>query len=87
VLSSFASASLRVLSLPADIEFGTIAVDPAPFDRADLNAAEALGLGAIVLPANAVADAYVIVNGSFDQNFAPKRNGFVGTLVVRGGLP
>ena len=39
-------------------------------------------------PPNAAADAFFVVNGTFDPvTFAPLRSSFLGTLKVNGGLP
>ena len=88
VVSTFAPPELHVVALPADIEHGQIVVNPAPFDTADMAADSASSLGALVVPANNVSDAYVVANGTFDPAnfFAPKDNAFVGTLTTRDGL-
>ncbi|MHC4341713.1 MAG: hypothetical protein ACYSX0_16060 [Planctomycetota bacterium] len=86
VVSSFDHARLRVLSLPADIRFGAIAVDPTPFDDASLGASQAMGLGALAAPAGAAAEIYAIVNGSFDLSFNPVRSAHIGTLSAEGRL-
>jgi len=86
VISSFNTASLTVLTLPADVALGPILVNPAPFD-VSLGTSHGLGLGALVAPAGAAADVYVIVNGAFDASFAPSRQAFIGALTTDGQLP
>jgi len=87
VVSTFAPPQLHVIALPADIQNGQFVVNPAPFDTANMQADPASSLGALVVPANNVSDAYVIANGTFDSTtFAPKGHAFVGTLTTRDGL-
>jgi hypothetical protein len=87
VVSTFSEASLRVLDLPRDILSGPVRVDPQPFDTADLTAEAAYGLGALVVSPRTVAEVYVVVNGTFDANFLPDRQAYVGALWAPGRLP
>jgi hypothetical protein len=86
VVSSFDYSRLRVLSLPADIRFGIIEVNPSPFDGARLGSSRATGLGALAAPAGAAAEIYAIVNGNFDLNFNPVRSAHIGSLSAEGRL-
>jgi hypothetical protein len=78
-ISSFYSSVVRVLSLPADVEAGPIAVDPQPYHAQT----PAQGwLAALVAPPGTAAEVYVLVNGTFDANFLPLRSSFLGTLTA-----
>jgi hypothetical protein len=85
VLTRFNKSMLVVLGIPDDVEFGTYAVNPPPFDTATLGPAQGLGIGTVLIEPD--APVFFVVNGNFDQNFVPNRNAFVGTLAVRDGLP
>jgi len=88
VVSTFAPASLYVVALPGDIENGVIAVNPAPFDTADLTAELSGGMGALVVPRNNDRDVYVLTNGTFDWTaFLPKDTATIATLTTRDRLP
>ncbi len=88
MLSTFAPASLVIVGLPADLEYGAIAVNPAPFDTADLTAERSGGMGALIVAPNNDRDVYVLTNGTFDfSTYAPKDPAFVATLTVRNRLP
>jgi len=83
VVSSFNDSRLVVVGLPERIDTGFFAVNPPPFDGATLSSATGLGVGAITSFDGPGPDIYAVVNG----NFAPARNGSVGTLEANGQLP
>jgi hypothetical protein len=88
VVSTFAPARLHVVGLPGDIEFGAIALNPAPFDTADLTAELSGGMGALVVPRNNNREVYVLTNGTFDfGTYLPKDPAYVATLATRDRLP
>jgi hypothetical protein len=87
LVSSFNSSSLIVVALPSDIEFGQVAVDPAPFDTANLASAKYSGIGAVAIPRGGAADAYCIVNGTYGPGWTPLGSACIGSLTVPNGLP
>jgi len=88
VLSTFAPASLVVVGLPGDIEFGAIAVNPAPFAGADLTAELSAGMGSLAIAPGNDRDVYVLTNGTLDfGSYLPKDPAYVATLTVRDRLP
>ncbi len=87
LVSSFSSSSLMVLALPSDIEYGQVAIDPAPFDTANLASAKYSGIGAVAIPRGGAADAYCIVNGTYGPGWTPLGSACIGSLTVPDGLP
>jgi len=85
LFTSFNSGTLIALGLPDDIEFGPMALYPDPLLAGRLGPARS-SLGALVAPPNAVADAFFVVNGTFDASWNPVGSSYIGTLSVQGGL-